>query len=219
MQSPEKRDVSALLERVREGSSEALDDLFEGLREDLLSLIRRWLGRSLQAHVESEDILQITFMRAFEHVTEFRGTSRRSLRAWLARIARNAIRDQVDYLKRERRDMCRTLPLDGLVDALCAADRSPISRLICEEEVHCLAQAMASLHDRQRLVILLREQEDLSFVEIGERLGKSPDACRMLLARAMVALTRKLRPNITQLESNPGRAGVVGGPLRQQMSR
>jgi len=36
---------------------------------------------------------------------------------------------------------------------------------------------------------MLRKFEELSFKEIGERLGKSPDACRMLLARAMTALT------------------------------
>jgi DNA-directed RNA polymerase specialized sigma24 family protein len=42
-------------------------------------------------------------------------------------------------------------------------------------------------------VILLRKFEELSFAEIGERLGKSPDACRMLLARAMTALTLEMR--------------------------
>ena len=39
---------------------------------------------------------------------------------------------------------------------------------------------------------MLRKLEELSFAEIGERLGRSPDACRMLLARAMTALTLKL---------------------------
>ena len=42
-------------------------------------------------------------------------------------------------------------------------------------------------------VILLRKYEELTFPEIGERLGKSADACRMLYARAMTALTRKIQ--------------------------
>jgi len=44
-----------------------------------------------------------------------------------------------------------------------------------------------------REIILLRKFEELSFKEIGTRLDKSPDACRMLLARAMTAVTLKLR--------------------------
>ena len=111
----ETLDIVTLLERVRMGSREAVDELFEEFREELLSLIRRRLGRGLRAYLEADDVLQITLLRAFEHVTEFRGTSRQSLHAWLARIARNAIRDQVDYLRRQRRDMCRTLPLDDVV--------------------------------------------------------------------------------------------------------
>jgi len=41
-------------------------------------------------------------------------------------------------------------------------------------------------------VILLRKFEELSFKEIALRLGRSEDACRMLLARAMTALTMKM---------------------------
>ncbi len=42
-------------------------------------------------------------------------------------------------------------------------------------------------------VILLRKFEELSFAAIGERMGKSADGSRMLLARAMAALTLELR--------------------------
>ena len=45
----------------------------------------------------------------------------------------------------------------------------------------------------QRELIVLRKLEELSYREIGERMGKSPDACRMLLARAMTALTLATR--------------------------
>ena len=49
-----------------------------------------------------------------------------------------------------------------------------------------------SLSPPHREVILLRKFEELSFADIARRLGKSEDACRMLLARAMTALTLKL---------------------------
>ena len=52
---------------------------------------------------------------------------------------------------------------------------------------------MEQLSPEHREIILLRKFEELGFKDIGERLGKSPDACRMLLARAMTALTLQLR--------------------------
>ena len=42
------------------------------------------------------------------------------------------------------------------------------------------------------MIILMRKFEELSFAEIGRRMGRSEDACRMLLARALTALTLRL---------------------------
>ena len=56
-----------------------------------------------------------------------------------------------------------------------------------------LERALAELSEDHREIILLRRYQELGFKDIGERLGKSPDACRMLLARAMTALTLKMR--------------------------
>ncbi len=52
---------------------------------------------------------------------------------------------------------------------------------------------MDALDPIHREVILLRKYEELSFQEIGERLGRSQDACRMLLARALTSLTKAMR--------------------------
>ena len=61
-----------------------------------------------------------------------------------------------------------------------------------DERAARLEDAIESLTPSHRDVILLRKFEELSFAEIGQRLGKSEDACRMLLARAMTALTLKM---------------------------
>ncbi len=85
------------------------------------------------------------------------------------------------------------MPLDDAASALAANLRSQTSRLVLDEKMQRLERALESLDDGHREVILLRRFEELSFKEIGERLGKSPDACRMLLARAMTALTLRMR--------------------------
>jgi len=49
------------------------------------------------------------------------------------------------------------------------------------------------LPDAQRDIVMLRSFEELSFPEIAARIEKSPDACRMLFARAMTAMTMHMR--------------------------
>ena len=187
------RDSSVLLRRAREGSREALDTVLGECGERLLAFIRLRLGPTLRGQLESRDILQVTLMHAFQHIDRFEGQSRKTLMAWLVGIAQNAIRDEADYQHRKRRDVSRTLPLDALGDGGAVEMRSEVSRLILKEEAMRLEAALESLDPDHRDVILLRKYEELSFEEIGGRLGRSPDACRMLLVRAMTALAGKVR--------------------------
>jgi RNA polymerase sigma factor (sigma-70 family) len=76
--------------------------------------------------------------------------------------------------------------------ALAAGGRSALSQTILTEEAQQLEAAIEALTPSHREIILLRKFEERSFAEIGQRLGKSEDACRMLLARAMTALTLEL---------------------------
>ena len=175
-------------------SNEALDRLYERCAPRLLSYIRLTLGCSLRERLESRDILQATLLKSFQHLDEFRGTDGQSLMAWLARIADREIVDRADYHQRQRRD-ARRLSIDDHPD-LAARVRSVLSQVIFEEQADAQASqleaALESLSDAHRQIILLRKFEELSFAEIASRLGKSEDACRMLLARAMTALTSKL---------------------------
>ena len=68
-----------------------------------------------------------------------------------------------------------------------------MSQAILNEEAERLERALEALPDAQREVIILRKLEELTFPEIAARLGKSEDACRMMFARAMAALTLRLR--------------------------
>ncbi len=176
-------------------ANEALDRLYERCTPRLLSYIRLKLGRSLRERLESRDILQATLLKSFQHLDEFRGADGQSLMAWLARIADREIIDRADYHHRQRRDAGREAPIDDHPE-LTARVRSVLSQVILDEEAReeagRLEAALDSLSDAHRQVILLRKFEELSFAEIAQRLGKSEDACRMLLARAMTALTLKL---------------------------
>src|SRR5687767_6103783 len=180
-----------LLARAKQGSDAALGLLYERCAGRLLAFIRLRLGRDLRTRLESRDILQASLLKSLEHLDDLKGTETRSLMAWLARIAEHEIRDRADFYQRERRDAAREMPLED--DApIKALTRSALSRVILDEEAQRLENALESLSPPHREVVLLRKFEELSFGEIGARLGKSEDAARMLLARAMTALTLKL---------------------------
>lgn len=192
----DSREVSVLLRRARQCSPEATNELLGGCRRQLLAFIRTRLGPDLRRHLEPEDVLQITLMRAFQRLHQFRGESREGLLSWLARIAQNVIRDRADYLHSRCRDADRTVPLGEALVSMTAEVRSELSRLILSEEVGRVRKALESLDPRQQGVILLRTRDELSFQDIARRLGRSPDACRMLLARAMARLSERVRADV-----------------------
>jgi RNA polymerase sigma-70 factor (ECF subfamily) len=183
---------SALLREAREGSPEALDDLFREIGPPLLALIRMRLGPLLRRRVDSQDVLQATLLKAFTRLDQFEGSGSNTLMGWLAVIARNEVRDLADYHRRGRRDVGAEVPIEEEAARLEAEVRTLVRRLDLEEQQLRLERAIDDLKPEHREVILLRKYEDLTFEEIGRRLGRSPDACRMLLARAMTALTRAM---------------------------
>ena len=183
--------TSELVERAKGGSAGAVNELYERCAGRLLAYIRLRMGRELRARLESRDILQATLLKSVEHLEDFQGRHTGSLMAWLATIAEHEIRDRADHQQRQRRDAAREVRLETDA-ALPAAARSALSQAILTEEAERLEVALESLTPAHREVILLRKFEELPFAVIAQRLGKSEDACRMLLARAMTALTLKL---------------------------
>lgn len=182
-----------LLQRAKHGSDAALNLLYERCAGRLLAYIRLRMGRELRSRMESRDILQATLLKSVKHLGELKGQETQSLMAWLARIAEHEIRDRADYHHRQRRDAAREVPMDDRLP-VAGHGRSPLSEVILDEQARRLESALETLSPAHREIILLRKFEELSFPEIAARIGKSEDACRMLLARAMTALTLALTP-------------------------
>ncbi len=187
------QESSRIFEQARQGSRAAINAIFERYGDRLHALIRLRLGPHLRRRLESRDILQVTLLKAFKGLDRFKGSGSRSLMAWLGAIAHDQICDQADFYGRQKRDARRDRTLDERVDLIARQVHTEASRLQLKVDTERLERALDQLGEAQREIILLRHFEELSFPEIGERLGKSPDACRMQLARAMTALTLKLR--------------------------
>jgi RNA polymerase sigma-70 factor (ECF subfamily) len=186
------RPTIELMKRAKAGSNEAIDLLFESCAKKLLALIRLRLGPAMRHHLESGDILQATMLKAFENLESFRGEGSGSLMGWLVRIAENEIRDQHQFLHRERRDVERTQRASGCSQSLIVSVRSASSRVLLTTQEVRIEAAIEGLSEHQREVVLLRVYSELTYPEIAERLDTTPDACRMMYARAMARLSLEL---------------------------
>jgi RNA polymerase sigma-70 factor (ECF subfamily) len=183
-------ETTDLFQRARTGSERDLEAFYERSARKLLPWIRLRMGRALRAEMESRDILQAVLIKSLDRLEQVQDPS--AAMAWLARIAENEIRDRIDYHGRQRRDAARRVPLDSQADLVPAPVRQALSQAIVTEETERLERALEALPDAHREIIVLRMFEELTFRDIGARLGKSEDACRMAFARAMAALTLQM---------------------------
>jgi len=182
-------DTRELYEQARRGAPNDVNAFYERCARKLLPIIRLRLGRSLRHEMDSRDILQTVLCKSLGRLDDVREPG--AVMAWLARIVENEIRDQADFYKRQRRDAAKRAPIEDAA-AVPASVRQALSQVILSRQAEALEDALESLGDAQREIIVLRKLEELTFPEIAKRLGKTEDACRMAYSRAMAALTLRL---------------------------
>ncbi|MCI0581297.1 MAG: sigma-70 family RNA polymerase sigma factor [Chloroflexi bacterium] len=178
-------EVLAILERDRpDGHDPALGALpaesFEAVYRDHYRDVYRFVLLSLRRRDDADDVVSDTFDRAFVAWRSGHGPAGRAL-PWLLVIARRIV---VDRWRRER--LVRWLPFaTGRTthDPADAADERGRTEFWL-----WLGQLAKALPERQREVVFLRYQRDLSDEEIGEVLGLSASGVRTLASRAIAAL-------------------------------
>jgi RNA polymerase sigma-70 factor (ECF subfamily) len=184
-----------LLEAARAGSSEALGQLLEQSRRYLLAVAREELAGALQTKASASDLVQDTLAEAVRLFVRFPGTSAEELRLWLVAILRNKLANfRKRYLGTNKRDLDREHALTE-DPAVPAGLPSPSSVASAREQEQALLQALQRLPQRARQVIQWRSWDNLSFAEIGQRLGCSDDAARMVWARAIERLKQEMTVN------------------------
>ena len=163
-------------------------------------LVRRYEGKifRLAQHVtqnreDAEDVLQETFMKAYEHLDQFQGNSK--FYTWIVRIAVNQA-----LMKLRRRKTDKSVSLDETIDTgedtmvreIAAWDEDPEQRFSRDELGGILDTAVKSLEPPYRSVFVLRDIDELSTEETAEALGLSVPAVKSRLLRARLQLREKL---------------------------
>lgn len=154
---------------------------FEPLYRKYVAQIYSFALYETRDHHAAEDLTEQVFLRALQALPRFddRGEGEAStFRAWLFRIARNAIANE---RRRERRHP--EAPLD--LAAIVRAPDDPAATVVAQDEVRRAWDAIDRLPDERRRVLVLRFVEEMSAREIGEVMGRSEGAVRVLLHRAL----------------------------------
>ncbi len=182
-------DESALVARARDGDVAAFNELVNRYSRKIYRLAKH----ITQNDEDAEDVLQETFLKAFEHLGDFQGQSK--FYTWIVRIGVNE-----SLMKLRKRKSDRTVPLDEPVDTgedtvvreIAVWEENPEQQYSRDELGGILDEAVESLKPAFRTVFVLRDIEELSTEETAEALGISVPAVKSRLLRARLQLREKL---------------------------
>jgi len=186
-----------LVALAKDGDESALGQLCAVYGSRVLWLVRLRMGKELRSKLESMDLVQDVLVCALKDMGNFTYKNEGDFVRWLARITENRLRDNLDKLHADKRDIRKEVRLNShrltLEDSFAAAlepidATTPSAIMSKREEFNKLAKAIDALKPEYREVIVLNKVEGLSYREIGDKLGRSADAARMLFSRAMAAL-------------------------------
>jgi RNA polymerase sigma-70 factor (ECF subfamily) len=182
-------DEAAVVAQARLGDATAFSEL-----------LRRYEGKifRLALHItqnreDAEDVLQETFLKAYEHLDQFQGQSK--FYTWIVRIAVNQA-----LMKLRKRKSDRSVSLDDTIDTgedtvareIAGWDENPEQQYSREELSRILGGAVDDLAPIYRAVFVLRDVDELSTEETAEALGLSVPAVKSRLLRARLQLRDKL---------------------------
>lgn len=187
-----------LVALAKDGDASALNQLWTVYGTRVHWIIRLRMGQELRSKLESMDLAQEAMLSALGNIENFTYTSEGDFLRWLSTIAENRLRDNLDRLHADKRDIRKEIRLskhrrntasEGVgfpapIDAI-----TPSVILSRKEDLEKLEKAIDKLKPEYKEVILLSKIEGLSYIEIADKLGKTSEAVRKLISRAMAALT------------------------------
>ncbi len=178
--------TAALLSRLRGGDSDARDELFTRYLPRLKRLAHGRAPQGGQSITDTDDLVQMTLLRALSHVDHFEPRHEGAFLAYLRQIMLNQIRDEVRRMHRSPRqqEIDRTITDPAM---------SPLEKAMGREMLERYDAALAHLAPDQREAIVLRLEMGFTYQEVADALGRpGSTAARMLIQRALARLAKDM---------------------------
>jgi RNA polymerase sigma-70 factor, ECF subfamily len=189
-------DDTELIQAINSGQTEKFPELVRRYEQKLYNFGRRMCGNTDDA----EDLVQDTFLNVFRYLKDFRHETK--FKNWLYRVAASTC------IKQRRRSKFapeRELSLEEFVPGEASGTAAqvpewaqiPLEKLLNEELVHHLHEAILSLPEPYRLVVVLRDMEGFSTEETAQIMNISGANVKVRLHRARLFLREKLKGYFT----------------------
>lgn len=185
-------DDTELVQAINAGHTERFQELVRRYEQKLYNFGRRMCRNEADA----EDLVQDTFLNVYRFLRDFRYETK--FKNWLYRVAANT------SLKRRRRSKFAPEPELSLEEFTRNEDaellepvpewaRMPLDQILNEELLETLNQAIWSLPEKYRIVVILRDVEEFSTEETAQILNLSPANVKVRLHRARLFLRDRLK--------------------------
>lgn len=172
--------MSTLILAAKIDGPAAIGRLLDAVRGYLTLLAVGRVGNDYSAKFGVSDIVQESAKDAHRGFEGFKGQTTGELFAWLRRIVHNNVRDEE---RRHGRAVAREVPLESVAPIAVPAVCEDIA--IMRDRGAMLEERLKRLPEPHATVLRLRYWEDLTFPEIGVRMGRSDEAVRKLWVRAL----------------------------------
>lgn len=178
-EEPGQAEVAELVRRANDGDQGAYEILYRLHRDRIYGLLWRLSGGQ---HALAEDLLQESFVRAWQKLGTFRGDSQ--FGTWIHRLAVNvALSDRRTRLRRVEKEVA----LDEAVDRTAVGARD-----VTADKSADLEKLIAGLPERARTVLVLYDIEGYQHAEIADMTGMAVGSSKAQLHRARKLLREEL---------------------------
>ncbi|MGI6358752.1 MAG: sigma-70 family RNA polymerase sigma factor [Bacillota bacterium] len=181
-----------LVELFQTGDSQAFDMLIERYQTKVYNMALRLTGEQQDAY----DLAQEVFLKVYRYLAQFRSQS--TFSTWLYRIVTNSFYDE---MRKKKRRPTVVVSLDETIETsdgeitreLPSSDSGPEELSLQHELQQLVQQALRSLPEDYRVVLVLRDLESHSYDEIAQILDLNLGTVKSRISRARLALRKLLQ--------------------------
>lgn len=186
-------DSQDLVDRASRGDTESIEQLLVRYLPRLRAFLRAQIDAEQRLQESAADLVQSTCRELLQAGADFEWRGEARFRSWLFTTAVNKIRMRLRGQRAQKRQLGRDADADlgALPDPVGAAN-SPSREAMGHELNGLLEHALDALAPPQREVIALARLAGLPIPEVAQVMGRSENAVRTLLSRALVALAAEL---------------------------
>jgi RNA polymerase sigma-70 factor (ECF subfamily) len=184
--SEEDAEDVRLMRLVAQGDTRAFEEVIERHQ----ALVAGTAARMLGSNSDVEDIAQQVFIRVWKSARRY--VPRAKFTTWLLKITRNLVFNELRRAKRRAQVPLQSDPGAEEIPLKDETNRTPDSSLLHDELQRAIEEAIMQLPESQRMALVLRRYEQLSYEQIAEVLDLSVPAVKSVLFRARTELRSRL---------------------------